>query len=65
MAIEAGVDPAALVEAINTAQAERAAVRAELDSAPAQRTLDRADVFAMVDSLGDVGAGWPMPKHST
>ncbi|OLF05307.1 hypothetical protein BU204_37230 [Actinophytocola xanthii] len=55
-AIEAGVDPAALVEVINTAQAERAAARAELDNAPAQRTLDRADVFAMVDSLGDVGA---------
>jgi DNA invertase Pin-like site-specific DNA recombinase len=55
-AIEAGVEPAALVEVINTAQAERAAARAELDNAPAQRILDRADVFAMVDSLGDVGA---------
>lgn len=33
-AIGAGIDPAALVEAINTAQAERAAARAELGVGP-------------------------------
>jgi hypothetical protein len=34
-AIEAGVDPAALVEAMNDAQAQRAAARAELEGTPA------------------------------
>ncbi|MFI9387610.1 hypothetical protein [Kutzneria sp. NPDC052558] len=55
-AIAAGVDPAALLEAINEAQAERAAARAELDNAPTPDALADADVFAMIDSLGDVGA---------
>ena len=54
-AIEAGVEPAALVEAINDSQAQRAAARAELDGAPAPDTLTEAEVYAMVDSLGDVG----------
>ncbi|WP_158890886.1 recombinase family protein [Amycolatopsis anabasis] len=54
-AIEAGVDPAALVESINDAQAQRAATKAELDGMPAPNTLGRAEVFAMIDSLGDVG----------
>ena len=39
-AIEAGVDPAALVESINEAQAQRAATRAELEAdAPAPNAL--------------------------
>jgi hypothetical protein len=55
-AIEAGVDPAALVESINEAQAQRAAAQAELNAAPpAQNLLTDADVYAMVDSLEDVG----------
>ncbi|MER7010346.1 recombinase family protein [Saccharopolyspora sp. NPDC000359] len=54
-AIEAGADPAALVEAINEAQAERAAAQAELDNAPDPRALGEAEVYAMIDSLGDVG----------
>jgi len=55
-AIEAGVDPAALVESINEAQAQRAAARAELEAnAPAPNTLSDAEVYAMIDSLGDVG----------
>ena len=53
-AIEAGVDPAAVVEAINAAQAERAAARAELEHRPATATFGRAEVYAMLDSLGDV-----------
>jgi hypothetical protein len=53
-AIEAGVDPAAVVEAINAAQAERAAARAELEHRPAAATFGRAEVYAMLDSLGDV-----------
>jgi hypothetical protein len=54
-AIAAGVDPSALVDAVNRARAERAAARAEVDSAPAGATVTDADVYAMIDSLGDVG----------
>src|SRR5262249_37056449 len=46
----------ALVEATNTAQAERAAARAELDNAPPAGAITEADVYAMIDSLGDVAA---------
>lgn len=55
-AIDAGVDPAALVEVINPAQAERAAAQAELTNVPADNTLTAAEVYAMIDYLGDVGA---------
>ncbi|MGW5645349.1 recombinase family protein [Saccharopolyspora sp. NPDC003752] len=55
-AIGAGVDPEALTEAINEAQAERAAARAELENKPAPNALTDAEVYAMIDSLGDVGA---------
>lgn len=54
-AIEAGVEPAALVESINEAQAQRTAARAERAGAPAPNLLDRAEVYAMLDMLGDVG----------
>ncbi|MGH3905431.1 MAG: hypothetical protein ACRDTE_14765 [Pseudonocardiaceae bacterium] len=54
-AIAAGVDPAALVESINQAQVQRAAAQAELDGAPAPTALTEADVYAMIDYLGDVG----------
>ena len=54
-AIEAGVDPAALVESMNQAQVERAAARAELDNAPEPTALTDSEVYAMIDSLGDVG----------
>ena len=57
-AIEAGVDPTAVVEAINEAQAQRAAARAELKAAgPAPSLLSDAEVYAMIDALGDVGHG--------
>ncbi|GAB2984436.1 hypothetical protein LWP59_18160 [Amycolatopsis acidiphila] len=49
-AIEAGVDPAALVEAINEAQAQRAAARAELDGAAPPTAVGEAEVYAMVDA---------------
>ena len=55
-AIASGVDPAALVEAINQAQAERAAARAEMEGARPSNALSAAEVHAMIDSLGDVGA---------
>ena len=55
-AIAAGVDPSALVEGINKAKAQRDAVRAELANQPKATVLDAAEVYAMIDSLGDVGA---------
>ncbi|MEV0054312.1 recombinase family protein [Saccharopolyspora shandongensis] len=55
-AIGAGVDPEALTEAINEAQVERAAARAELENKPAPNALTDAEIYAMIDSLGDVGA---------
>ncbi|HEY0695075.1 MAG TPA: zinc ribbon domain-containing protein [Kribbella sp.] len=55
-AIEAGADPGALVESINEAQAQRAAARAELNAAgPGPTLLSGAEVYAMIDSFGDVG----------
>jgi hypothetical protein len=55
-AIMAGADPAALVESINEAQAQRAAAQAELSVAgPAPSVPTDADIYAMVDSLEDVG----------
>ncbi|GGS28243.1 zinc ribbon domain-containing protein [Actinokineospora fastidiosa] len=55
-AIAAGVDPSALVEVINQAQAEREAARAEVGHVPAAGSLDAAEVYAMIDALGDVGS---------
>lgn len=54
-AIEAGVEPATLVESINEAQAERKAAEAELDAAPTPSTITEAEVQARLDSLGDIG----------
>lgn len=53
-AIEAGVDPAAIVDAINQAQAERAAAQAELDKRPAAQGLTRQELEVIIDSIGDV-----------
>lgn len=55
-AIEAGVDPAAVVEGINEAQAERAAAKAALENASAPDVLSDGEIYAMIDSLGDVNA---------
>lgn len=33
----------------------RAAARAELDGAPVPTTLDAAEIYAMIDALGDLG----------
>ncbi|WP_263247275.1 recombinase family protein [Saccharopolyspora rosea] len=54
-AIEAGADPAALVEPLNQAQAERAAAQARLDRERPDEALSAAEIHAMIDSLGDVG----------
>ena len=48
-AIASGVDPAALVEAINDTQAQREAARNELDGIPASNGLTDADVYAMIE----------------
>ncbi|MGP4017464.1 hypothetical protein [Saccharopolyspora sp. 5N708] len=61
-AIGAGVDPEALTEAINEAQAERAAARAELENRPPSNVLTDAEIYAMIDSLGDVGAALSSAK---
>jgi hypothetical protein len=56
-AIAAGVEPAAVVDAINQARAERDAARAHPAQTPAgPDILDVAEVYAMVDALGDVGS---------
>lgn len=55
-AIEAGADPEALIESLNKAQQQRAAAKAEIAAAkPEPWELTRAEVYAMVDALGDVG----------
>jgi hypothetical protein len=56
-AVEAGVDPTALVESINDAQAQCVAARAEVDAAATTElgVLTDAEVYAMIDSLGDIG----------
>jgi hypothetical protein len=53
-AIEAGIDPTALVEAVNTANAERAAARAELNNLPQSQTLTEDDIRTLLTSLGDI-----------
>ncbi|WP_310994495.1 recombinase family protein [Amycolatopsis sp. CM201R] len=53
-AIAAGVEPDALVDPINQAQAERAAAKAQIESVPADSTVSRAEIYARIDALGDV-----------
>jgi DNA invertase Pin-like site-specific DNA recombinase len=53
-AITAGVDPNALVEVINAAQAEREAAQAEINNTSAPDLMDAAEVYARIDSFGDV-----------
>jgi hypothetical protein len=45
-----------VLDAINEAKAQRAAARVELEGAPAPTLITEAEVYAMIDSLGDVGA---------
>lgn len=54
--IAAGIDPAAIVDAVNEAQAQRAAAEAELANTPEASRIGRAEVYAMIDSLGDIGS---------
>jgi len=50
---------------INEAQRERAAARAELERAPVPNLLTDAEVYAMIDSLGDVGAALSDAKRES
>ncbi|HWM06489.1 MAG TPA: hypothetical protein VNP92_29460 [Actinophytocola sp.] len=54
-ALEAGVDPAALVEPINWAQEEMEAARVEQQHIPAARTMGQAELEAMIDYFGIIG----------
>lgn len=56
-AIEAGVEPAALVESINEAQAHRSALRAELTNVPADGVQSDTEIYARVDALVELGTG--------
>jgi hypothetical protein len=40
---------------MNQAQAERSAAQMEINNAPAKTEVSRAEVYAMIDSLGDIG----------
>ncbi|MBO0873321.1 MAG: hypothetical protein J2P19_07995 [Pseudonocardia sp.] len=55
-AIEAGIDPAALVDAVNEAQTQCVAARAEMEGTRAPGLARVAEVYARMDSLGVVGA---------
>jgi vacuolar-type H+-ATPase subunit H len=54
-AIVVGIDPAAVKEPMNAAQAQREAARVALAAAPLSSRLDVAEVYAMIDALGDIG----------
>jgi len=49
----------------NEAQAERAAARAQVEGAPAPNLFTDAEVYAMIDSLGDVDAALSGTKPDT
>ncbi|WP_281918440.1 recombinase family protein [Nocardia sputorum] len=55
-AIEAAVDPQALVTAMNTAQAGKAAAQAELKSLPKINLLTETEIRKLIESLGDIRA---------
>ncbi len=55
-AIAAGIEPTAIVDAVNDAQAQRLAARAELDGLPAESRVTRAELYARLDMITDVGA---------
>ena len=63
-AIAAGANPAALVDPINAAQAELEAAEADQARQPESKTISRAEVYAMIDYLGDaLERGDPAEPH--
>ncbi|MEU2122431.1 hypothetical protein [Nocardia niwae] len=55
-AIEAGVEPQALVSAMNAAQADKAAAQAELQNMPNIPRLSEIEIRKLINSLGDIAA---------
>lgn len=55
-AIEAGVDPQALVAAMNAAHADKAAAQAELNVLPKPERLTETEIRKLIGSLGDIKA---------
>ena len=53
-AIAAGVDPAALVEAINETQAQRVTAQVELQHIAAPDAMSSEDIYALIKSLGEI-----------
>jgi hypothetical protein len=62
-AIAAGVDPAALVEAINETQAQREAAQVELQHIAAPDAMSSEDIYAyaLIKSLGEIA---PLLNHA-
>jgi hypothetical protein len=60
-AIAAGVDPAALVEAINETQAQRETAQVELQHIAAPDAMSSEDIYALIKSLGEIA---PLLNHA-
>jgi hypothetical protein len=60
-AIAVGVDPAALVEAINETQAQREAAQVELQHTAAPDAMSSEDIYALIKSLGEIA---PLLNHA-
>ena len=60
-AIAAGVDPAALVEAINETQAQREAAQVELQHTAPPDAMSSEDIYALIKSLGEIA---PLLNHA-
>jgi hypothetical protein len=58
-AIAAGVEPEALIDPINQAQAERAAAKAQIERVPADATVTRAEIYARIDASATSAGRWP------
>jgi hypothetical protein len=54
LSIEAGVEPAAVADALNRALEEREAARADLDRVPTTNVLTEKKIAEIVDGLGNV-----------
>ncbi|WP_243749992.1 recombinase family protein [Nocardia ignorata] len=55
-AIEAGVDPQAVIGPLNSAQAEKTAAEGELNNLPREERLTHTELRRLIESLGDIRA---------
>ncbi|MEV6360479.1 recombinase family protein [Nocardia asteroides] len=53
-AIDAGIDPHIVVEALNSAQADKAAAQVELNNVPAVERFTETELRKLIESLGDI-----------